>query len=130
MKTYIWLEQLRFGEDLLVEYEIGCENFHIPPLSLQPLVENAVKHGLGQKEEGGTVKICTAEQDDAWIICVEDDGVGFDVATVKNDGRLHIGVDNVRYRLESMCNGSLVIESEIGTGTRATIRIPKSVAES
>lgn len=125
VKTYLWLEQMRFGEALNVRYDIRCENFHLPPLTVQPIVENAVKHGLGQKEEGGTIVVRSRETEDCWIIGIEDDGVGFDEETALHDGRTHIGIENVRRRLQYMCRGALDIESAPGKGTIASIRIPK-----
>ena len=94
-------------------------------LSIQPLVENAVKHGVGMKEDGGTVKISTRATDTAHEVIIEDDGVGFDVKEAKNDGRSHIGMENTKKRLHEMCGGELIIESEIGKGTVARVIIPK-----
>lgn len=125
VKTYLWLEQMRFGEALNVRYNIQCEDFHLPPLTVQPIVENAVKHGLGQKEEGGTIIVRSQETEDCWIIGIEDDGVGFDEEIVLHDSRTHIGIENVRRRLQYMCRGTLEIESAPGKGTVASIRIPK-----
>lgn len=125
IKTYLWLEKMRFGEDLKVVYDVACEDFYLPPLTVQPIVENAVKHGLGQKEEGGTVIIRSRELESVWQVQIEDDGVGFDEKTVLEDGRVHIGIENVRRRLLFMCSGSLTIESHADTGTVVTICIPK-----
>ncbi|MGN0499822.1 MAG: sensor histidine kinase, partial [Ruminococcus sp.] len=91
----------------------------------QPLVENAVKHGVGMKEDGGTVTIATKEFDDRYEVIVSDDGVGFDTLKKSNDGRTHVGMENVRNRLKTMCNAVLNIESAVGKGTVATITIPK-----
>ena len=77
---------------------------------------------------GGTVKISTYEQDDAYCICVSDDGVGFDVSAL-TDTKKHIGIRNVRERLQAMCGGSLTIESQPGVGTRVLIQIPKEGTE-
>lgn len=125
LKTYLWLEKMRFGEDLKVIYDVAYEDFFLPPLTVQPIVENAVKHGLGQKEEGGTVTIRSRDLTNCWQIQIEDDGVGFDEKTVLKDGRVHIGIENVRRRLQFMCGGSLTIESSVGAGTVVTICIPK-----
>lgn len=125
LKTYISLEKMRFGDDLNIVYDIQATDFLIPLLSVQPLVENAVKHGVGMLEDGGTVTISTREYDDRYEIVVSDDGVGFDVNKAFNDGRTHVGIENVKSRLDSMCHGTLTIESEKGKGTRSTIKIPK-----
>ena len=120
-RTYLNIEQMRFGDDLKVVYDIGCDDFFVPPLSLQPLVENAVKHGVCHKEYGGTVTIATRRQDGKVYVTVSDDGAGFDVEAVREDGQTHVGIENVRSRLETMCGGKLEIRSTIGQGTVATI---------
>lgn len=125
VKTYLWLEKVRFEEQLNVRYEITVDNFYVPSLTIQPMVENAVKHGILPKEEAGTVTIRTCETEDEYIVSIEDDGVGFDVNDYENDGRNHIGIENVRKRLEIICNGVCEINSEIGKGTTVSIHIPK-----
>ena len=125
LETYLSLEKMRFGDELNIEYDIEATDFLIPSLTVQPLVENAVKHGVGMKEDGGTVTIATKEFDDRYEVIVSDDGVGFDTAKKPNDGRTHIGMENVRNRLKTMCNAVLNIESTVGKGTVATITIPK-----
>lgn len=127
VNSYLYIEKLRFGDLLNIEYDIQAENFEIPPLTLQTMVENAVKHGLLVKKEGGTVKISTRETADCYEIKVEDTGVGFDASDKKkDDGRSHIGVANTRQRIMGMCNGSLNIASKVGEGTTITILIPKN----
>ena len=130
LKKYLMLEQMRFGDLLNVEYDITTTDFLIPQLSVQPLVENAVKHGVGMKEDGGTVKIATRETDEAYEVIISDDGVGFDTSKpIEDDGRSHVGMENVRQRLKELCNADVIIESEIDVGTTATIRIPKNKEE-
>lgn len=125
LKKYLMLEQLRFGDMLNIEYDIKTTDFYLPQLSVQPLVENAVKHGVGMKENGGTVKIATKDEDDCFKVIITDDGVGFDPNAVKNDGRSHVGMENVKQRLKDMVGGKVVITSEIGKGTTSEIIIPK-----
>ena len=126
LKKYLMLEKMRFGDMLNIEYDIKTTDFLIPQLSVQPLVENAVKHGVGMKEDGGTVTIATDETDDSFLVIISDDGVGFDTeAPKKDDGRSHVGMENVRQRLKEMINADVIIESKIGEGTVATIVIPK-----
>ena len=123
-RHYLALEQQRFQARLQVAYDIGCRDFSIPPLTLQPIVENAVRHGVLRREEGGAVTIRTTETDAAYMIAVTDDGVGFlpdDVA----ESRSHIGIENVRGRLTALCGGTLDIRSAAGEGTSVTITIPK-----
>ena len=88
-------------------------------------MENAVKHGISRKRGGGTLTIATRETEDSFEVIVSDDGNGFDTTEVKNDGRSHIGMDNVRRRIKEMCGGSVRIESKIGEGTVATVVLPK-----
>lgn len=125
LETYLSLEKMRFGDELNVEYDIEITDFLIPSLTVQPLVENAVKHGVGMKEDGGTVTIATKEFDDRYEVIVSDDGVGFDTSKKPNDGRTHVGMENVKNRLKTMCNAVLNIESTIGKGTVSKITIPK-----
>ena len=127
-RAYLELEQLRFPEELRVEYDLQCTAFLLPTLTLQPLAENAVRHGVRKKESGaGTVRISTRETPDGYEITVADDGVGFDVHAYSiDDGRSHIGLSNVRQRLQRISGGELQIESKPGQGCRATILLPKS----
>lgn len=125
-QNYLWLEKQRFLDALRVEYDIQAVDFSIPALTLQPVAENAVRYGVTQKEDGGTVRISSRETPDAFVVTVEDDGAGFDPYTPKADGRTHIGIANVRDRLRVMCGGSLAISSTPGAGTVAVITVPKA----
>ena len=125
VRTYLWLEKMRFGDELHVSFDIKAEHFLLPALSVQPIVENAIRHGMMGRE--GVCNICIrSEEKEAFSeIVVEDDGVGFDMTQMQEDGKNHVGITNVRKRLEQMVNGTLTIESEPGKGTRVTIRIPR-----
>lgn len=120
-KTYLAIEQLRFDDLLKVEYDVECTDFSLPALTLQPIVENAVKYGIRSRENGGTVSIKVCRRNDKINIVVHDDGMGFDVNKKPDDDRSHVGIDNTRHRVEVMCNGSLTIDSVIGVGTTVTI---------
>ncbi|MBQ4300528.1 MAG: histidine kinase, partial [Lachnospiraceae bacterium] len=120
-KHYVELELIRQGEYLQVEYDIQYTDFELPALSLQPIVENAIKHGVGDKEDGGKVLISVQRRYDDVLIVVDDDGVGFEGAGVTEDGRSHIGLENVRRRLSDMCGATLDIKSKPGVGTQVTI---------
>lgn len=124
VQCYLAIEQKRFGGRVNVEYHIMEEDFMIPALTLQPVVENAVKHGLCKKEDGGMVYISTERKCDMIYVTVRDDGVGFDIDQIKKDS-VHIGLSNVRSRLKSMCGGSLLIESKPGAGTVVVIALPQ-----
>lgn len=125
--TYLWLEQLRFGDDLKIEYDIQADDFMIPPLVLQPVVENAVKHGICKKEDGGTVTIKVTRENGEIKILVADDGAGFDTSKPLSKDKTHVGINNVKHRLATLCGGSLTIESAPGAGTRATILIKEDI---
>ena len=125
-QLYLELEQIRFGEALRVEYEIGAHDFFIPPLTLEPIVENAVKHGIRKNADGrGTVSIASAETPGFYRLTVTDDGAGFDPQAVPDDGEPHIGIRNVRERLDRICGGTLSIDSAPGRGSIVTILLPK-----
>lgn len=125
VQHYVDIEEVRFP-DITVMFQLEASDFMLPALSIQPLVENAIKHGLTTKEGGGTVLVRSYETDTHYYVSVEDDGVGFDETTsVKHDGRKHIGISNIEGRVEAMCDGTLTIESTLGEGTKAVICIPK-----
>ncbi len=125
IRVYLKIEKARFEERLNVKYIIEATDFLLPMLAVQPLVENAVRHGITKKKEGGTVTITSKELTDYIEISVIDDGVGFYIESSFSNERAHIGINNVRQRLASQCGGELTVESEVGKGTVATIKIPK-----
>jgi two-component system LytT family sensor kinase len=123
-RLYLSLEKKRFGDMLNVVYDIQETDFMLPVLTLQPIVENAVKHGIMKKINGGTVMIRTEKVDEDYRIIVKDDGVGFDITSQKNDSRKHIGISNVETRLLAISHGTLSIVSYPGKGTSVTIILP------
>ena len=123
IRCYLNLESIRFGEKLKTVYDIETSDFFLPALCLQPLVENAVRHGVTKREEGGTVSIRTCQTQWAYLVFIEDDGVGFDPAAPQEGS--HLGIENVRSRLEAQCGGSLTVHSQPGVGTRVEVCIPK-----
>ena len=127
IESYMRLEALRFADKLNIEYDIEVKDFLVPTLAVQPLMENAVKHGVGQKEEGGTVRLITRELGDHILIIVEDTGVGFDPAKKKDDGRSHLGLENVKRRISVMSKGEMDIVSHAGQGTTITLKLPKEI---
>lgn len=122
---YLKLEQQRFVNRLFVTLDTPVLDFSIPPLTLQPLVENAVRHGIVMRDESGTITIKTEETAAAYIVTVSDDGVGFLPESILSDGKSHIGIQNVKKRLETMCAGTLLVTSAPNEGTTAVITIPK-----
>ena len=119
--SYLWLF-------LALTAIVTVADFVLPALSVQPLVENAIKHGLMRLESGGTVVIRSYETDTHFCVEVKDDGVGFDTS-LPIEEKKHVGLRNIRGRLKAMVNGELTIESQIGAGTKAVIMIPKEVTE-
>ena len=125
VEYYVNIEKVRFP-DMSIEYDVEATEFVLPALSVQPLVENAIKHGLMRLETGGTVVIRSYETPTHFCVEVKDDGVGFD-PDLPIDEKKHVGLRNIRGRLRAMVNGALVLESKPGVGTKAMIMIPKEV---
>ena len=125
VEYYVNIEKVRFP-DMSIDYDVEATDFVLPALSVQPLVENAIKHGLMRLETGGTVKIHSYETPTHFCVEVIDDGVGFDT-DAPVDEKKHVGLRNIRGRMKAMVNGELVLKSEPGTGTKAKIMIPKEV---
>lgn len=131
VNAYVRIEMARFGERLNLTYDVEeGKDCLIPPLILQPLVENAIKHGILPKKEGGRIGISSCTENNRLILVVEDDGVGADMEMIKrvlrNDpNRKSIGLNNVYSRLKNIYNENVMqVESEHGKGTRVTISIP------
>ena len=128
-KTYTKIEQLRFP-DLEVEYDIKDINFRLPSLSVQPMVENAIKHGLRNRTApGGKVIIRTYEEDEHHIVQIIDNGAGFSVLSTSDSSRSHIGLVNTKRRIEVMMHGVFQIESTPNVGTTITFVIPDADEE-
>ena len=114
------IENVDDEKGLVVEYDIGEFDFQLPPLTVEPLVENAVIHGIGTLESGAVITISSRKSDSGYIVCVEDNGVGFDVENTK----LGVGLENAKTRLELQCGGKLEITSRPGC-TKATVFVSK-----
>ena len=128
IKTYVSLEKMRFGDRLKVVYDVNTTHFMLPPLTIQPIVENAIKHGILKKLEGGTLSVKTYETDKTYVVEIADDGVGFYIADVDFEANKHFGLKNIQYRLATMCGADLAVKSEIGVGTTVTVTFPKEKA--
>lgn len=125
IRHYCEIERMRFGQKLEIEYDIETDNFFVPTLSIQPLVENSIKHGVTKKPEGGTVTIHTYEDDNNYYVRITDDGVGFDPAKPSAPNRSHVGFSNIKNRLETMLNATIEVKSVINEGTDTLITLPK-----
>ncbi len=128
VKCYLALEKMRFEDELCIVYDIRSQNALLPPLTVQPIVENAVRHGVGRKQGGGIITLCSWEDDDHFYVSVSDDGVGFDPTKPLKDDRTHIGLQNVRERLMAQCGGTMDVQSALGKGTAVTLCVPKAPA--
>ena len=124
-RAYLAVEQAQFEDTLFVDFDTPYRTFSIPPLTLQPIVENAVKHGMSSSNDPIHISVVTRQTDRAVEILVEDDGVGFDPAGNTDENDPHIALNNIRERLKIMCRGSLTISPRDGGGTSVKITIPK-----
>lgn len=120
IKAFLNIENVDDERGMVVEFDVDELDLLIPPLTVEPLVENAIIHGIGSLESGGVVTVSSKKTDGGYTICVEDNGVGFDTENVKYG----VGLENVKTRLESQCGGTLEIISRPGC-TKATIFIPE-----
>ena len=120
-RAYLSVEKVRFEDKLFVEFDTPHTAFRMPPLTLQPLVENAVKYGVDPDMDPLYITIRTRKSDQGDEIIVEDTGPGF---SASDNQEPHVALDNIRERLKIMCSGSLTIEKRNGGGTIVTIRIP------
>ena len=127
VRHYISIENVRFP-DMTFSFEMNSGDFHIPALTIQPIVENAIKHGLMKLPKGGTIRVVSYETEDHYCVSVEDDGMGFDTSELL-DERKHVGIRNIRERLKAMVGGNLEIETTVGAGTKVLITIPKEVGK-
>lgn len=126
-KIYSEIENVRF-DNIRVEYDTPATDFMIPALSIQPLVENAIRHGV-RIRKNGIVKVSTVKVSNGYEIIVEDNGRGFDTSAIETADNTHIGLRNVRERIKKMCGGTFQIESTENVGTKITLHIPNQKAK-
>ena len=122
VKDYVALEQLRFADRIIFDTDIETTSFQIPPLTIQPIVENAIKHGIIEHGKSGVITLATRKNADFIEITIADNGVGFDLKLLKKSES--VGIRNVRYRVENMLNAMISYDSTIGEGTTVIIKIP------
>ena len=125
IKTYFELEKIRYEEKINIIFDIKCSNFMLPPLTIQPLVENAVKHGISKKVDGGTLTLKTYETTNAFIVEVIDNGIGFDLNEDDFLSNKYAGISNVRRRITTLTKGDLSIESKPNRGTKVIVKFFK-----
>lgn len=123
-RAYLAVEQVQFEDGLFVEYDTPHTRFRVPPLTLQPIVENAVKHGMDPDSAPLRICIRTRETDAGHEITVEDNGPGF-AQTNTDDSEPHIALANIQQRLEIMCGGKLTVMPREGGGTVVKVILPE-----
>ena len=121
-KIYADIEMIRF-QNVRVEYDINDDSFSVPALTVQPIVENAIKHGVRIRDEG-IVRVSTQMKEKYHEIVISDNGKGFDTKQQSDSETGHIGIKNVEERLQKMCHGTVSVESKPGEGTTVTLHIP------
>ena len=124
-RAYLAVEQVQFEDGLFVEYDTPHTRFRVPPLTLQPIVENAVKHGMDPDSAPLRICIRTRETDAGHEITVEDNGPGF-AQTNMNESEPHIALANIQHRLEIMCGGKLTVMPREGGGTVVKVILPET----
>lgn len=120
-RAYLNVEQALYDENLFVDYDTPHTHFRLPPLTLQPIVENAVKHALDPDSDPIRISIQTRRTDSGSEVIVSDNGPGFEPT---DDNKPHIALANIRQRLELMCGGSMTIMPREGGGTVVKLTIP------
>lgn len=132
IEAYLYIEQIRFGERMKVMWDIGdYTNVQIPSITIQPLVENSILHGITTRERGGTIMIKVIDHEKDVEVIVEDDGIGIPkekLERIKNQervGKSGVGIYNTNLRLLRTYGEVLHIESEEGKGTKVSFSIPK-----
>ncbi|MFC9710798.1 ATP-binding protein [Paenibacillus sp. NPDC056933] len=131
VESYVHLEQARFEERLVVNYNVDPDvRLYLPPLSIQPLVENAIRHGVMERAAGGTVNLTVSREGEHVVVQVQDDGVGIPPARLaqvksgRTEGPGGVGLQNINRRLLSLYGQGLEIQSHSGKGTQIRFRIP------
>ena len=122
-RAYLAVEQAQFEDSLFVHFDTPHILFRVPPLTLQPIVENAVKHGMKSCNDPIHISVITRQTNTASEIIVKDDGPGFNPI---DDNEPHIALNNIRQRLELMCKGKLEITMRENGGTSVKVTIPVS----
>ena len=120
-RAYLAVEQAQFEDSLFVSFDTPHTMFRVPPLTLQPIVENAVNHGMNESCDPIHISVVTRQTDLSSEIIVNDDGPGFKPT---DDDEPHIALNNIRQRLELMCGGTLEVAPREGGGTSVKVTIP------
>lgn len=135
VKSYLNLEKARFDERLRVRFDVDDTlQLLVPPLSIQPIVENAVRHGLMRKADGGTVQVKVRQVESGYTVLVEDDGVGIPAHTLDSlltggQQSESVGLMNIHKRLTALYGKGLVVESRLGEGTTVSFTVPRRLPD-
>ncbi len=121
-RIYTEIELLMFPE-IMIDYRISDQSFRLPALTIQPLVENSIRHGV-RGVANPSINIITRREGNEHVIEIIDNGRGFDTTDITMMSGKHIGIRNVRERIEKMCGGSVTVTSSVGSGCTVIIRIP------
>ena len=125
VRAYADINQQQLGDRLRMVYDIPEADFRVPLLTIQPIVENAILHGIKPKAGGGTVTLRLEELADCWRVTVDDDGVGFDLENAAGEGS--IGLENVRRRLSRFPGCGMRMTSMPGIGTKVILIYGKNI---
>ncbi|MFO6422321.1 sensor histidine kinase [Motilimonas sp. KMU-193] len=132
IRSYLSIQKIRLAERLEFSIELSehlPDDTYLPPLLIQPLVENAVKHGIGPRQEGGEIKVLFSKINDQLCVAIKDNGVGFSISHTKGNG---IALNNIRNRINSLFGekGKLVIRENMSGGVTSELHIPLLTAAS
>lgn len=120
--NYVELENMAKGRKIELLLSLDETNFELPPLSLEPYIENSYKHSRVEEKEDGYISLSTSSDESDYIISIEDNGIGFDINKTKKDS---VGLKNAKERLQIVVGGKVTITSKINEGTKVEIRIPR-----
>ena len=124
VRAYAEINEAQLGDRLKVLFDIPDVDFQIPALTIQPVVENAILHGIKPKPGGGIVKVQLTDSPSHWHITVTDNGMGFDPSQVRSES---VGLPNVRHRIGGFADCGMDVESKVGQGTTVFLRISKNL---
>ena len=121
IENYLYIQNTRFGNALVFEKDITVTEFQIPPLSVQPLIENAIKYGIRKNGNHGTIRLETKQTAEGICILVKNSGPGFDEQKINP----HHSIQNIRSRMDYLLHGTLIIHSQEGVeGTVMELLLP------
>ncbi|MEN6340411.1 MAG: histidine kinase [Clostridiaceae bacterium] len=127
VRAYAEINQIQLGDRLTMEYDLFDADFLIPVLTIQPVVENAIIHGIKPKVGGGVVRVSLRHKEGCYEVCVEDNGVGYQPGDEKTNRS--VGIQNIRTRMNQYPGCTFDISSEPGRGTRVVLRYTDRLGE-